>query len=176
MSDNTKAACDMLAAALAMEDKGKDFYIKAARTCKLDECKRILTMLVDDEEVHKKRIQKISESLNGGEGWCEWDDQGQTHGDLAGMMNQAVKKHGESIRAETSDVEALATAIGIEGESIKFYKQKLDAAEGPVETEFLERMLVEERGHFATLSDMKFYLEDPAGWFQEKEKTGLDGA
>jgi len=37
-------------------------------------------------------------------------------------------------------------------------------------------MIAEEKDHYAVLTDLKFYLTNPEGWFQENEHHGMDGA
>ncbi|MBW2648656.1 MAG: hypothetical protein JRC53_02390 [Deltaproteobacteria bacterium] len=86
-----------------------------------------------------------------------------------------AKKHGSKIIADTSDLEALDTGIDFEMRSVEFYEEQLTKATNSLEQEFIKKMVTEERGHHAALTDMKFYLSDPAGWFREKERGGLDG-
>lgn len=38
-----------------------------------------------------------------------------------------------------------------------------------------KKMVDEENLHHFVLSDLKFYLSDPTGWFTEQEHHGLDG-
>ena len=56
MSDKNQAACNMLSAALEMEEKGKKFYDKSAQTCKNNECKEVFSMLSKEETLHIERI------------------------------------------------------------------------------------------------------------------------
>jgi len=70
----------------------------------------------------------------------------------------------------------LTREIDFEMRSVEFYEEQLPKATDSLEQEFIKKMIVEERGHHAALTDMKFYLSDPAGWFREKERGGpFDG-
>lgn len=171
-----QSACDMLGIALEMEKKGRAFYEQAAQTCQLEECKRIFAMLVEDEKVHAQRIDRLFAALSGDQGWCEWDDRGQKRDSLAQTMKTMTKKYGLKVSAKATDLEALQIAVGMEADAIKFYKTQLEANSDPLAREFLGQLVKEERSHYTALSDMKFYLEDPAGWFREKEKAHFDGA
>jgi hypothetical protein len=37
-------------------------------------------------------------------------------------------------------------------------------------------MITDEREHYRTLADLKFYYTDPEAWFMEKSRVRLDGA
>ena len=84
--------------------------------------------------------------------------------------------HGPSIKADTSDLEALDVGIDLENRAVAFYEGHLAKARDPMEREFIERMVAEERFHHSALVDMKAYLVDPTAWFTEREHHGLDGA
>ena len=72
-------------------------------------------------------------------------------------------------------LEALDFGIELEVKSMRYYQDLIDRSQEPAEKEFLARLLEEEKGHHRALIDMKFYLQDPAGYFRETEKGGLDG-
>ncbi len=60
--------------------------------------------------------------------------------------------------------------------SIKFYTDQLTKAVDPIEKEFVDQMIVEERTHLRSLEDLKLFLTDPDSWYIEKEHHVLDGA
>jgi rubrerythrin len=64
----------------------------------------------------------------------------------------------------------------LENASIQFFQSQLDVSTDPVEREFLENMIKEEREHFVLLADLKYYYTDPESWFMEKSGARLDGA
>ena len=176
MSEDIKRALKMLSTALGMEEKGKAFYQRAVSTCKNDMGKEIFQTLMEDEDVHVDRIRSIYETLSGTQGWSgKWKELTIRHGDLGALFRDMAKKHGSKIVADTSDLEALDTGIDFEMRSVEFYEEQLSKATDPLEKEFIKKMVIEEKGHRAALTDMKYYLSDPAGWFREKERGGLDG-
>ncbi len=173
-NDRTKG---MLKTALEMEEKGKKFYDEAVKKCRNRVGREIFEMLRDDELVHMERIRKIYDSVTGGSGWTgDWKDFGTVHGDLGRVFRDLAAKHGRDIKADTSDIEAVDVGLDFEQASVKFYEEHLEGASEAGEKEFIERMVMEERTHHSTLSDMKQYLTDPSSWFIEKERHGLDGA
>ena len=52
---------------------------------------------------------------------------------------------------------------------------KLPKAGSVPERRFLQELVWEEQDHHQSLADLKFYLTDPAGWFNEKEHLAMDG-
>ena len=160
-------ACEMLAAALAMEDKGKAFYEKSARGCELEECRRIFERLAADEDLHKIRIQKIHDSLSADLGWCEWRDLGDPTPGLEKFMATAITKLGRDLSPNSKDVKALDVGIEMEAASIKYYSRQRDLFHTRRVKQFLAQLVQEEIVHYRALKDMKFYLEDPAGWAAE---------
>ena len=107
MSDQEKAM-QMLATALEMEKKGKEYYDRAARTTGNELGREVWKMLGEYELQHMDRIKEIYDSLQAGKGWTEetgpvfrfraiWDRSS------AGWP----KNQKEHIRGDTGDIEAL---------------------------------------------------------------------
>jgi len=177
MTQQTDRALKMVETALAMEEKGKGFYQKALEKTKNELGRDIFEKLRDDEDVHVVRIRKIVASLSGGTGWTDaWKAHQPEHADLGVVFRKLAKKHGTGITTSTDDIDALQVGLDFEQEAVSFYKGHLEEATDPIEKEFIERMVQEERSHFAALKDMKFYLENPEAWMEEKERSLLDGA
>lgn len=177
MSGENERAQKMLATALEMEEKGKSFYEQSISDCHSDLTKQVFTMLRDDEIVHTARIKKIYDGLSGGSDWqASWAAQNLSHEDLGGIFRKLAEKHGKNITCSSSDVEALDIGIEFESKSITFYQDQLAKAGDELEKKFLQKMVLEEKSHHAALTDMKFYLTDPEGWYTDKEHHSLDGS
>ena len=167
----------MLSTALDMEEKGRSFYEKAISSCKNELGKEIFNLLMKDEIIHVSRIKSIYAALSEKKVWSDsWKSFGEGHADLKPFFSDLARKHGVNIKANTSDIEALSVGIDFESKSVKFYEDELQKASDPMEKIFIQKMVAEEKSHFAVLNDTKFYLTDPAAWFAEKERVGLDGA
>jgi len=177
MSDKGDRTIQMLAKALEMETKGKAFYENASSTSINALGREIFQMLRNDEIIHMDRIRKIYESLNAGQAWSgQWKGMEVEHKDLQTLFTEMASEHGPTIKAEPGDLEALDVGIDLEQRAVAFYEEHLTKATDPLEREFTERMIAEERSHHGALSDMKLYLADPTAWFLERERGGLDGA
>lgn len=176
MSEKNKRSMEMLATALEMEDKGYKFYDQAVTKCQNDLGVKIFTMLRDDELIHTQRIQKIYEALAGGQPWTEeWKEMALGHRDLARVFRDLAQTHGKTITPTSGDLEALDVGVDFESKSVAYYEKHLEQATDPLEKEFVQHMIQEEKTHYTALADMKYFLEDPSAWFREQEGTSFDG-
>jgi rubrerythrin len=176
MTDPLQCSLDMLAAALEMEEKGKAFYEKAAETCRDPLGREVFLSLIQDEIVHSRRIQRLHDSLTSGKCWTrEWESLEKPPQDLGALFQELAVKEKEKIKPETSDIEAIDIALDFELASISFYNDHMARSGDPLEKDFLNQMVLEERDHYRALKDTRYYLTDPEGWFIEKERAGLEG-
>jgi len=177
MTKPTERTLDMLVTALNMEKKGMSFYQKAIDRCANDLGQEIFRKLKADEDIHIERIKVIYTSLTEEGSWSEaWKSHAVEHEDLGAFFRTLANKHGSAIKADTGDIEALNIGIDFEQKSVTFYQEQLKEATDELEREFIQHMVKEEKGHHAALVDMKMYLENPEAWFQETERSLLDGA
>ena len=177
MAEQNQRALEMLKTALSMEEKGEDFYRKAMQDARDALGKGIFETLMRDEKVHYGRILKIYDKLKDESTWTdEWKSMDVGHKDVTELFREMAAKHGKTIEADPGELEALDVGIDFEYKTMKFYQDYLSEATDPLEKEFVEKMVEEERGHYTALKDMKHYMSDPAAWYQEMERGGLDGA
>jgi len=173
----TNQALEMLKTALAMEEKGENFYKKAANDSTNTLGREIFETLMKDEKIHHERIQVIYNTLTAQNRWTdEWKSIDTGHKNVRELFQKMAIAHGKTLRADPDNLQALDVGIDFEYKTMKFYEAHLQKAVDPLEKEFTEKMAAEERGHYTALKDMKFYLTDPSAWYQEKEHSGLDGA
>lgn len=167
----------MLATALEKEERGRDFYRDAVGKCSNELGKDIFRILMAEEGVHITRIKQIYESLSSGRAWSrEWRSEMGTNERLQELFDKRMAELGPKVQPLSGEIEALDVGIDMEQGAIIFYQEELQKTTDPFERDFLSCMIVEERGHYDALSDMKFYFTDPESWFTEHERHGLDGA
>ena len=177
MAEPTQRSIEMVSKALEMEEKGKKFYGEALEKCKNELGRDIFAKLKADEDVHIERIKEIYKNLTDGKGWTEaWKEQDVDDSGLKDIFRKLAKKHGEKIDFSTDDIDALKVGMDFEQKSVDFYQKHLDWSEDEVEKDFVSKMVEEERGHYTALADMKFYVDNPEAWFEEKGRSLLDGA
>jgi rubrerythrin len=177
MTDPIQCSIDMAATALEMEEKGKAFYERSAKTCGNPWCKEIFSELMKDEVLHQERIKKIHEGLSSGRCWTrDWESVKGSSENLSPLFQKLAGRVRKKIKAETTDIEAVDIGLDFESASVKFYQEHRTRTTDPIEAAFLDQMILEENGHWKALKDTRYYLTDPEGWFMEKERAGLDGA
>ena len=179
MTESTDRALKMLSTALEMEEKGHHFYQNALKNTQNPTGVEIFRMLAQDEVFHTRTIKKIYDRISGGSDWsAELDEMvaERRQEDLGKFFRSVAAKHGKDIHATTDDLAALEIGLDFERKAVDFYTKQLSEATDPLETKFLEEMVAEERSHVQLLADMQSYLSDPGSWFEENERSLLDGA
>lgn len=173
-------AMAMCATAMEMEERGRRFYEDAASRCRNPAGKDMFRILMEQEVVHISRIKRIYAAVQTGGSFPEVSDPAEFAAGsdaLEALFKGLAARHDTKAGSpDPSDLEAVETGIDLEKNAIAFYEHQRSQAIDPKELAFIDLMIREEKGHHRTLNDMKFYLTDPAGWFRERERGGLDGA
>jgi len=178
MANDRDAAMEMFCTAMEMKERKRSLYEDAMKTCPDQVGVETFRMLRDAESEHLRNIQEIYENLKKGKVWadaCKYvpiEDE-----DRQAILRRVAEEHGKMPKACLDDVVAIETGMHLENASVDFFQKQLEkAGMDPVEREFIERMLTEEREHFILLADLKYYYVDPESWFMEKGRARLDGA
>lgn len=177
MTEGQDRSLRMLATALEKEERGREMYRKAESDCANKLAKEILHMLMIQEGVHITRIKAIYDLLQQGRPWSEdWKSYRQENENLEELFRARAQKFGQQSRAAETDLQALDMGLEFEQGAIDFFSKELQGAADPIEREFIEAMIREERSHYSSLADIKLYLSDPEAWYTEMEHHVLDGA
>lgn len=176
MAEGSERSLQILAAALEKEEKGREFYRDASAKCSNHLAKEIFRVLTTEEGIHITRIKEIYTAIEGGKSWSDqWKSHRQENTDLQKLLRERAVK-GKEVKGDTSEIEAVNIGIGMEEGAIAFYLDQKGKAVDPLEKEFVDQMIVEERSHLRSLEDLKLFLTDPESWFVESERHVLDGA
>ena len=168
---------EIMCAALEIKEKMKSFYSDAAGRCGDLVGAETFRMLTDMEQKHIERLQQIYGDLSKGESnldACRFYDIEAP--DRAEVLRKLKQKRETLPEACLLDVAAIESGMELENKGAGMFEAWLKKASGPVEREFLNHMIAEERSHYILLADLKFYYLDPEAWFMEKSRAGLDGA
>ena len=176
MAEGGERSLKMLAAAMEKEERGRAFYAEAVDKCSNELGKQIFRTLAAEEGIHLKRVKEIYEALKAGKSWSgDWRAHTQDNEDLEKLFKERMAAQGTKITADTGDLEAVEIGLEFEQGAVKFFEQALTEAVEPLEKEFIELMIREERSHYESLADVKLFLTDPESWFSASEHHGLDG-
>jgi rubrerythrin len=177
MTDHTEKTLEMFCTTIEMKEKKKALYEDAMKACPDQVGIETFRMLMEAEDEHLKSIQGVYEELKQGKDWvlaCKFHEFESE--DRQTLLRKIAEEHGKMPRACVDDVVAIETGLKLENASIQFFTNRRKEATDPVEIEFVERMITEEREHYILLADLKFYYVDPEAWFMEKGRARLDGA
>lgn len=168
---------NMLESALTLEEKGFTHYQKALDGIKNPLGHDMIESLMRDEQVHMERIRMMAQKLKDAGAWSTgWKTLHIDEKTITDIFQRMTKDRPQAFNVDTTDIEALDFALGLERESILFYENALNQSKDPNEREFLTQIIREENKHRSSLEDVKLYLTDPTGWFSEHEHHSLDGA
>jgi rubrerythrin len=168
---------DTFCTAIEMKERKRALYEKAMKACPDNVGIETFRMLKDSEADHLKQIQEVYEELKKGKvspDACRFHNFDTK--DKKVLLRKVATERGKIPRGCLDDVAAIETGIKLENASIEYFQKQLKLATDPIEHEFLERMIAEEREHHILLADLKFYYVDTENWFLEKGGQILDGA
>ena len=168
---------DILCAAIELKEKKRELYEKAAQSCTSEVGTQTFRYLKEAEDEHLGRIRPAYEELTKGAATadaCTYHDFGWE--DKKAMLRKIAKEHKTISKACLDDVAAIEHGMELENAGISLFTRRLANSGDGAERDFIAFMVSEEREHYRVLADLRFYYEDPANWFMEKGRTGLDGA
>jgi rubrerythrin len=164
-----------LRVAVQMEIDGKEFYLKASRASSNEMGRKLLESLSIEEDLHRQKFEQIYEALQQKKSWPGVKPASGFSQKLKTLFAQQAEEIGTGIKAATTELEAVETAMDLENKSYDFYKSRSKAATSTVEKDFYDEVAAEETIHHKLLRDYYDYLKDPVQWFTQKEHPLLDG-
>jgi rubrerythrin len=177
MGEPSERSLKMLATALEKEEQGRNFYQQSVNSCFDDFGKEMFRILMNEEGVHITRIKEIYSALQGGKPWsADWKSHQPDNENLQELFRKRMRDLGAKETWQAGDLEAVNVGLQFEQSAIKFYEEALTDAVDPLEKEFIEAMIREERVHYASLADLKQFFSEPELWLAEMERHTLDGA
>jgi len=166
---------EALQTAIQMEIDGKEYYLKASEEATNELGKKLLQSLAAEEDIHQKKFAEIYNAIRNKRAWPMTDFQPDGGKTLRTIFASATEKTDSKIKALSTELDAVQTAMDMENKSYDFYKNQSHKTTSDTERGFFEAVAAEEREHHIILLDYYEYLKDPAGWFTKKERPSLDG-
>lgn len=163
---------EIVETAVKMEIDGITFYREAAEKTPNPLGKRMFLSLSRDEERHLDVLKRMLEDLHFSA--IETYFQGSPKERVKTIFKQARGELAKQVAAEPGELEVLKMGLSIEDKSVTFYQKALSNAEGPLRS-LLERLVREEREHYAILENTYAVLESSKDWYLWEEKGLLDG-
>ena len=162
--------------ALTNEETEMKFYEHEAARSKNAMAKAMFETLACDEKEHMTRIGTLHRKLVSSGSWPETVKVEVAGTNIKSVLEGLVVDAGSAADHDDDDMRAVERAIGFETKGEKFYADLARVCDNPKEQELFSFLSGIEREHRLSLTDTLQYLEDPATWLAQRERSGLDGA
>jgi len=122
------------------------------------------------------RLNKLHEKLVSDGSWPKNVPLQVADTNIKAVLEDLSRIDKSSAEHDDNDLNALRQGIEFEAKGSKFYADLANTCDNPQEKKFFKFLSGIEREHMLSIKDSLFYLEDPEGWLESKERQGLDGA
>ena len=160
--------------ALENELKERDFYQNCSDKTDNPIGKKMFAILAQEENEHYDRLKEIHERLSKQGKWPETVSAVVKDTNIREALDAIPAKADQAASATTSDLEAVKIGIEFETKGHQFYSGLAEAAETQSEKDFFKRLAAIEYEHLTSLKESLSFFENPASWYEEREKPHLD--
>lgn len=167
---------DALHVALNNEMREHEFYQKNADRTGNAVGKAMFQQIAAEELEHYERLKEIHANWVKGRKWPETVPLKVKETAIQSVLKAAIKGAPKTAKGDADDLQAIRTAIDFEARGASHYAKLRDEVVDPREKAFFNLLADIEHEHFVSLKETEEFLIDPASWYREKEKSGLDGA
>jgi rubrerythrin len=155
--------------AIKLEEEGRQFFLKAARSVTSKFARQTFEFLAAEEDKHIERIQEFYRTIDNPEinTPLEFDEEDADRRFEA--FNDKLAKLSQEIQATESDIEAYNVALKFENGAEELYARQLKESSDPNVKKFYRWLIREEEMHSRLLKSCLEFADDPAGWFQKRQ-------
>ncbi len=162
--------------ALENEQKEHDFYITNSKKTRNMAGKNMFKQIADEEKEHYEVLKKLHDKWEQQKKWPSTLPL-KVKKSLAGSILKSMSgKKSARIAGNDNDLKVIRTAIDFEARGVALYTKLEKESSDPKEKAFFNLIASIERDHLLSLRDTEEFLTDPAAWYQNMEKSTLDGA
>lgn len=167
---------DALEVALNNETREREFYLQNAKRTTNPVGKAMFRQIADEELEHYERLKELHGKWEKEQKWPESVPLRVKNTLVRDVLKGVVEKTAKLPPGDKNDLAAVRTAIEFEAAGAVYYADLRDKSADPKEKAFFNLLADMEHEHYVTLKDTEELMTNPASWFRNKEKTGLDGA
>jgi len=165
MAKESNTALSVLKQALELEKEGRRFYQQAAKRTADAKGAALFRSLADDEDKHRRIIQKQIDALTKEQDWLDVQEIGDIQVDLQTPLFPAGRLALEkAVQPDASDLDALLFALKIENDSFDLYARQAQASQDLNATRMFGFLADAERTHFNLLMLNYESLSSHGGW------------
>lgn len=166
---------DALEVALNNETREREFYLQNAKRTKNPVGKAMFRQIADEELEHYERLKELHAKWEKEQSWPETVPLKVKKTIVRDILKSIVEKEANLSPGDHDDLAAVRKAIDFEAAGAVFYADMRDNVADPKEKAFFNLLADMEHEHFVSLKETEELMTNPADWFRNKEKTGLDG-
>jgi len=159
-----KKALDIIKGAILLEHKGRAFYETTARNTKSSAVREVFETMAAEEEKHIEILSKHYQSMvrDGKLSNIKYDEK-----PINVSTAVLTKKIRDEISAADYEAAAVAAAMAMEDNAVKFYSQQAASADNPLEKELFDWLANWEKTHLQFLSDLDNELKESV-WYDNQ--------
>jgi len=161
--------------ALENELQERDFYLQQSKRTKNPVGRRMFSRIAEDEAEHYNRLVELHAKFSQQGKWPETIMAVVKGTNVMKSLIEAARHADKTSSPDNDDRQALQIAIDFETKGYNFYSALSQNAATPSEKDFFTCLASIEREHLNSLKETLLFFEDPATWFAQHEKPGLDG-
>ena len=161
--------------ALKNELQERNFYLEQSKRTSNAAGRQMFALIAEDENEHYERLKKLHEDMLQQGKWPASVPAQIKNTNIMSALRSITKFSSSAPPAGHDDRQAVKTAIDFETKGFNFYTGLSADAETKSEKVFFNLLAAIEQEHLLSLQDTLLYFEDPAAWFSQMEKQGLDG-
>ena len=174
MTIDQEKTIEALRISIQMEIDGKAFYIKSSEESRNEPGKKLFTRLAEEEDIHRRIFLSIFNSISNKKGWPKTDFQPDKGQGLRTLFMEAIEQTRTNPQKMDTELDAVVKARQMETKTYDYYTARSRETSEAAEKEFYNLLAMQEQGHNLILADYFEYLNNPAGFFVNKEHPHLD--
>jgi rubrerythrin len=152
-----------------MELDSIKFYTEAAAKTKCPVGRKMFETVIEDE---KRHLEMVVQMING----VHFTVKDASPMKQVKNVFESLKEHMmKKVEASKDEREAFKIAMQMEKEGESFYQKSLAAAKTDREKNLFQRLIEEERQHYAIFSNTYFFLTKTGSWFMWEELSIVEG-
>lgn len=161
--------------ALENEMKERDFYLQQSERTDNPVGKKMFAAIAEDENDHYNKLKTIHQQLEKDGKWPTDVSVVVQDTDVREVLKDLPNLADKTADSTADDKEAVKIAIDFEKKAHSFYTEMKEKASDPQEKSFFEHLAQIEWEHVQSLEDTLLFFENPATWYEQKERSQLDG-
>jgi rubrerythrin len=165
---------EALRISIQMEIDGKAFYIKSSEDSRNEPGKKLFARLAEEEDIHRRIFLSIFDSMSNKKGWPQTHFQPDKEQGLRTLFIEAIEQTRTNLQTIDTELDAVIRARQMETNTYDYYTARSGETSVAAEKEFYHLLAMQEQGHNLILADYFEYLNNPAGFFVNKEHPHLD--